>query len=160
MLIAMKLKFLPNWLAKEKFLTYFLEETTFDDYQEECNRFAQKIIPSLLRPEAMKVFERHLKNDHSVFIVSASPETWIRKWASQYGVEVIATKLEIFDGKMTGKLKGLNCYGPEKVKRIQATVDVDAYQQIYAYGDSRGDKEMLDFATHPFYKKFPLLEVT
>ena len=41
-----------------------------------------------------------------------------------------------------------------KVKRILKSYDLSNYDCIYAYGNSRGDYEMLELATEKFYKPF------
>ena len=70
------------------------------------------------------------------------------------GIELIATKLEFKAGKLTGKFATNNCYGAEKSHRIKELFDLELYDYIYAYGDSRGDKEMLALADESFYKPF------
>ena len=47
-----------------------------------------------------------------------------------------------------------NCYGIEKVNRINEVINLKEYLNIYAYGDSNGDKQMLKIATHAYYKYF------
>lgn len=47
-----------------------------------------------------------------------------------------------------------NCHGIEKVNRIRNAVDLSNYDDIYAYGDSKGDSGMLDLATRRFYRSF------
>ena len=87
-------------------------------------------------------------------VVSASAENWVKPWCDKYGLICLATKLEVKDGIITGKLNGRNCYGDEKVCRIKERLDLSDYHEIIAYGDSSGDKEMLELAHHPFYKPF------
>ncbi|MBL0255414.1 MAG: HAD-IB family hydrolase, partial [Chitinophagaceae bacterium] len=41
-----------------------------------------------------------------------------------------------------------------KAIRIKEVFDIGLYEKIFAYGDSRGDKEMLALATDAFYRKF------
>jgi phosphoserine phosphatase len=67
---------------------------------------------------------------------------------------LIGTKLEVKDGILTGQLATKNCYGSEKVRRIREIYNIDECEHIYAYGDSRGDKELLDFADESFYQFF------
>ena len=69
-------------------------------------------------------------------------------------ISLIATELEIINNKITGNLISTNCFGPEKVKRILKSYDLLNYDCIYAYGNSRGDHEMLELATEKFYKPF------
>ena len=47
-----------------------------------------------------------------------------------------------------------NCFGIEKSIRVARIINVNDYDEIYAYGDSRGDLELLDFSDKPFYKPF------
>jgi phosphoserine phosphatase len=55
---------------------------------------------------------------------------------------------------ITGRIEGKNCHGEQKVIRIQEEYNLSDYQEIYAYGDSSGDKPMLGLATNSFYKPF------
>ena len=42
----------------------------------------------------------------------------------------------------------------EKGNRVKEAYNLDDYDRIYAYGDSRGDKELLELADKSFYKPF------
>jgi phosphatidylglycerophosphatase C len=55
---------------------------------------------------------------------------------------------------LTGKIEGKNCYGGEKVRRIQEAYSLEEYSEIYAYGDTSGDRPMLKLGTLSFYKPF------
>jgi len=37
---------------------------------------------------------------------------------------------------------------------LEAIVNINEYKEIYAYGDSKGDEDILAMATHPFYRHF------
>ena len=69
-------------------------------------------------------------------------------------MEVLGTQIEVEDGKLTGRFKSNNCYGAEKVRRIQEAISDRSLYEIEAFGDSRGDKEMLAFADQGHYKPF------
>jgi HAD superfamily phosphoserine phosphatase-like hydrolase len=96
----------------------------------------------------------HKHNNHQIVIVSASTEYWIKPWSEKMGLSLISTKLEIIENKLTGNFSGKNCHGEEKVKRIRDFYDLDKFENIYAYGDSDGDKQMLKIANKSFYKPF------
>ncbi len=89
-------------------------------------------------------------------LVSASILDYLIPWAEDMGfTDVLATKLEIdAKGIITGNFSGKNCKGDEKVRRLEECVNDLEKHEIYAYGDSRGDKEILAIADHPFYKSF------
>ncbi len=153
-LIAYKLKIIPNWRAKEIVLAYFLGGMSCGDFEESGNRFARNVLPGLLRSEATARLDWHLANNDDVVVVSASASGWIKPWTDAMGLKLLSTELVCENGQITGKIKGKNCFGPEKVTRIRDYLDLADYAKVYAYGDSRGDREMLAMATDPFYRKF------
>ena len=102
----------------------------------------------------MNAILSHKKKDHRILIVSASPQDWIIPWATQFGIEVLATQLDIQDARLTGRITGKNCNGIEKVNRINQHVNLSEYQQVIAYGDSSGDLQMFELAHEKFYKPF------
>jgi len=119
-----------------------------------CEEFSQHHLQLLFRQSALQEIRRHLQNGTKVVIVSASPENWIAPWCRQYGIDIIATKLQVINGKITGKIEGKNCHGYEKVKHILKRYNLSQYNKIYAYGDTPGDLPMLALSTHSFYKPF------
>ncbi len=80
-------------------------------------------------------------------LVSASPELYVTPIGRRLGFDaVLATRLEVdADGRLTGRLLGANCRGPEKVVRLREWRR-EGLAMAYAYGDSAGDREMLDLA--------------
>lgn len=154
-LIAMKTGFVSAHRAKEKLLSLFFTGMHLDTFNAHAKRFAQTVLPALLRPSALREMEMHMKQGTTVAVVSASAENWVKDFCDEYGILCIATRLELDNEKrLTGKLSGINCNGMEKVSRIKCEFDPADYEIIYAYGDSSGDKEMLALANHPHYRYF------
>lgn len=153
-LIAMKLRIITKTAAKEKVLSCFFKNMTFDDFQKKCNRFIEHKLPLLIRPDALREINMHKQNNITIVVVTASADNWVEGWCRQNQAICIATKLEIINGKITGKIKGKNCNGIEKVNRINALFRLDEYESVLAYGDTKGDKPMLALATLSFYKPF------
>lgn len=151
---ALKLKLISNQVAKEKLLTYFFKGTSSAVFQSACDDFADTKLPGLIRPAALKEIERLRSEGFEVVIVSASAENWIKQWADKTGIRLIATQLQAVDGRITGKIQGVNCNQGEKAVRINAAYDLSQYENIYCYGDSSGDRDMLTLATKSFYKPF------
>lgn len=153
-LVAYKLQLLSNQVAKEKILAHFFRGMPEAEFNAQCQRFQTAVLPSLLRPAALREMDKLRNEGFRIVIVSASPENWIRDWASETGVELIASRLEVKDHRLTGKLLGRNCHGAEKVRRILEHHAMNDYDVIHAYGDTHGDRPMLRLATHPFYRPF------
>ena len=153
-LIAYKLKLIPNYKAKQYMLSYFFKGMSEEKFQKICNNYSLNHIDTIIRPQAMEKILWHKKQGHKVVIVSASIECWLRPWCNKQNIDLIATKLEIKEGIVTGKFLTKNCYGIEKVNRVKERYNLDDYDYIYAYGDSRGDRELLELANESFYKPF------
>ena len=153
-LIAFKLKLIPNQKAKEKILGFFFRNTPAENFRKDCIRFSNEVLPGLIRPQALTEIRRLQENNTTVVIVSASPEDWIRVWTQKMNLELIASRLEVRDGMITGNILGKNCHGEEKVCRITTQYDLKDYHVVAAYGDSGGDKPMLRLADRAHYKPF------
>lgn len=151
-LVAYKLGFVNNSIAKEKLLSFFLKNVDIDEFDMRCKAYCEEKLPSILNASLIEKFHQHISNGDRVLIVSASVENWILPWASQFNVEVLGTRLSLIDGVLTGKFFGANCNGAEKVKRIKAHLDIENYSSIIAYGDSKGDEQMIKLADIVFYK--------
>jgi len=142
----MKLGFYPNWKAKQRLFSWFFGGMEIDRFNALCTTFAAENA-HLLRPEMTRILEEAvLRHDH-VAVVSASIDNWVAPFFGD-GVQVIGTQIEVKEGKVTGKFKTNNCYGPEKVNRIRQEIGLEPRNEllITAYGDSRGDQEMLALA--------------
>jgi HAD superfamily hydrolase (TIGR01490 family) len=150
-LVAYKLKLTPNYIAKEKLISYYFKGWDYEHFQDIADRYPVDII---IRPKAIKKILWHKEQGHKVVIVTASLEYWLRVWCKKNGVDLLATRLEILDGKLTGKFSTKNCYGIEKVNRVKQHYKLTDYNMIYAYGDSAGDKELLTIADKQYYKIF------
>lgn len=145
---------IPNWRAKEYFLTYFFRNQEIDDFQRVCDRFGSEIIPGLLRPAAGMQLEEYRRSGDHLVVVSSSIENWLQAWCALEGIDLIATRLRIEDGLLTGQLEGKNCYGPEKVRRLKERIFLNDYSEIIAYGDSKGDFDLFEIASYYFYRPF------
>jgi HAD superfamily hydrolase (TIGR01490 family) len=154
MLVAYKLKLIPNYKAKQYMLSYFFKGMHEQQFNQIANEYSLKHINTILRPKAMKKILWHKEEGHKVVIVSASIVSWLKPWCDKNNLDLIATELEIKDDRVTGKFLTKNCHGAEKVKRILEEYNLSHYDYIYAYGDSIGDKELLAFANESFYKPF------
>ena len=154
LLVAYKLKIITNDQMKQFALSYFFKGMSEENFNNIAGKYSLYQLENIVREEALKRILWHQVKGHRVVIVSASVENWLKPWCKKQGVELISTKIEFVDGKVTGKLLSKNCYGPEKVRRIHEKYNMDDYEYIYAYGDTRGDKEMLEMSNEGTFKPF------
>ena len=158
LLVLMKLHLYPNWKAKQQIFAHLFAGMRIEKFDALCRGFAEE-SQHLLRPKGITLMHEALVAGAQVFIVSASIDNWVRPFfdiRNLKGVQVLGTQIEVEDGKLTGNFKSNNCYGKEKVHRIaEALKSFERSEyEIEAFGDSRGDKEMLAFADKGHFKPF------
>jgi phosphatidylglycerophosphatase C len=148
------LKLISVQKAKERVFKQFFANEKVEEFDKACQQFVKEIVPTLERPKALNEIRMMKDAGAEVVIISASAENWLMPWSKPLEVSVISTKLETINGRLSGKIVGNNCRGKEKVRRILESYNLTDYDEVYAYGDTKGDKPMLELATFGFYKPF------
>jgi len=132
--------------AKARVLMRILAGRDQEEVQDAGSRFATTVR---VTTEMRRRIEWHRREGHELAIVSASLDVYLLDVARDLGVgTVLCTTVETESGVCTGRIVGANCRGPEKAARL-LTVLGDDTARLWAYGDSRGDDEMLALADHP-----------
>ena len=108
-----------------------------------------------LRPEALARLDWHRQQGHRLVIVSASPRCLLQPIAERLEAELIATETTDPTSGKPIRLTSANCKGPEKIERLaQWLQEPLSNVELHAYGDSRGDRELLQSATYPHWRSF------
>jgi len=154
MLTAYTLKLIPNYRAKELMIAHFFQGWDSKEFQTLAKKYSLEEIDKITRPQAIQQIRWHQEQGDKVVIVSASMECWLKAWCKQYGIDLLSTKLEIKEQRLTGKFATKNCHGVEKAHRIKERYILKEYKKIYGYGDSSGDKALLALSDEAFYKPF------
>jgi phosphatidylglycerophosphatase C len=136
-------------LAKAAVLQRVMGGLPLAPLAEAAEAFADHVVAHGLRPEMQARLDWHRAQGHELVLVSASPELYVVPIGQRLGFDaVLATRLELdADGRLTGRIAGTNCRGPEKVLRLREWRG-ETLTVAYAYGDSAGDREMLALAAN------------
>ncbi len=157
-IVLMIARLYPNYKAKQRLFAHFFRGWSLERFDTVCSEFA-RTHRHLLRPGGEVALRQALSRGAHVAIVSASIDNWVKPFFTeiiQGGalLIVLGTKIETVNGIVTGRFATPNCYGAEKVHRITQVFPNRADYHLTAFGDSRGDKEMLDYADQRYYKPF------
>ena len=154
LLVLMKIGLYSNHTLKQQLCRYIFGGMSDKTLLSKSVAFANE-NRKILRPEAIQAIKSALAEGSTVCIISASPSIWVKPFFHDCpGIEFLCTELETVNGLVTGRFVGSNCYGQEKVNRLLSRYpDRDNYE-LTAFGDSRGDKELLAFADYSHYKPF------
>ncbi|MGN0282578.1 MAG: DUF6080 domain-containing protein [Prevotella sp.] len=144
-LVLMRLRLYDNGKTKQRVFSHFFGGMGIDEFNAHCKRFASS-HHHIIKPDMALQLAQLQEAEADVVVVSASIVNWVRPFFEGQAIEVIGTEVEVTDGCLTGRFSTPNCYGKEKVVRFLAAYpNRDSYRLI-AYGDSRGDREMLAYA--------------
>lgn len=136
---------------KERLVGRLLAGRAADEIHEVGESYARRLrAGDALRPEMLERVAWHHQNRHDVVIVSASLDVYLEPLAPLLGIDhVLCTQLGVGpDDRLDGTLVRGNVRGPEKLTRLRAWMGDDDIE-LWAYGDSAGDRELLAAADHP-----------
>ena len=154
-LILMKLRLFPNWKAKQMVFSWFFKGMNINEFNQICHEFADR-NQRIIRTDGWDTIRKALANGEQVIIITASIENWVKPFFKEFGnqIKVEGTKIDVRINQITGQFLTQNCYGVEKTKRLK---EVFPYRQAYeliAFGDSDGDRYLLNEADESHYKPF------
>lgn len=151
------LRLAPNDLPKRFIFSHFFKGMPISEYKALCKNFVNDRLPQIINCTALSRLYWHVNNQHTVIIVSASPSEWLVQWSALHPITtVISTKEETVDGILTGRFISSACYGKQKQRELQKFTKENHINEVYVYGDSRGDAAMLSTANHSYYRDFGL----
>ena len=146
-LLLMKLGLYPGWKVKERVFSHFYKGTALGQFVQWGRDFADVAL-TMLNGQTAERLRQHLAEGHKVCVVTASIDEWVRPVCERLGVgTVLATRVEVSpEGVLTGRFLSPNCRGAQKVVRLLEVFPRRQSYRLYAYGDSRGDDELLALA--------------
>ena len=166
---AYKLGRIDRHAVKKAVIKTFFAGESASEVEARAAQFAKDVIPGLIRPAAKQRLDALLADPNcgpeSLYICSASIGPYLRAWAGSHGIHiahVMATELAINTDKdrITGELDGYNVWGQNKVRRIYDQFSPQSVEILEAYGDTRGDREMLHAAKASFFKPFRVTPIS
>ena len=123
-----------------------------DTVKEIVAETLNQIVDPIVYDEAVTLIEEHSTAGRDVIIVSTSGSEVVEPIGWLLGADrVIATRLEVVDGKYTGNID-YYAFAEEKARAIRELAVLDGYdlQDCYAYSDSVTDVPMLEAVGHAF----------
>ncbi len=146
LLAALKGRALSNHRFKERFCALLLSGQTEAGVETLAEAFADRFVGSILNPRLVDAMYAHQHAGDDVFLLSSNFSFALKPWERRWNAAgTIATDAEVDDGRFTGHLVGRACDGREKLARAIARFGPEPLRRATAYGDSRGDRHIMDF---------------
>jgi HAD superfamily hydrolase (TIGR01490 family) len=129
------------------------EGTSKEEALEVFHWVADNIFKSL-RSDIVDILHQHKQSEHIVVIVSATFSEFLEVVGQKLGVSnVIGTKLEVINGKYTGKVIKPLCFGENKAKLLKEFINQNGLKidisSSFAYADSIFDAPLLELVGNP-----------
>lgn len=118
-----------------------------------CEQWYAEVVRDYLVPGMQKVLEEHRSLGHRLALLSSSTNYLATPLARDLDVEhLLVTRLEVVDGRFTGRPIRPVCYGPGKVHWARAFAEEHHLdlEQSFFYTDSVTDIPVLEIVGHPF----------
>jgi len=132
-----------------------LARHTREQLEQWHGEFMRTKVRPMIRARGLERVRRHLAGNDLCAIVTSTNAFITAPIAREFGVEhLLATELEIRDGRFTGKPSGMPCFRQGKVTRLAEWLgargqSLASFSASWFYSDSLNDLPLLERVTHP-----------
>ncbi|MFK7949367.1 MAG: HAD-IB family hydrolase [Saprospiraceae bacterium] len=151
-IIVWKLGLYDAKKGKNFVVNSFYRGWTKSRINEQAELFLNNRMPKILRKDAIELVESYQNKNNTIVIVSANIDIHLNAFCEKYQLHLICTNLLYENGIYTGKFASSNCDKQEKVNRIKAIYNKNDFDKVIAFGNSSGDKAMLNWANEGYYR--------
>ena len=120
--------------------------------EREARAWFEDMVARTIYPRAAELVREHEERGHVVAIVSGATKFVVRPLAERLGVKhFLYTRLEVEDGRFTGRVVEPICFEEGKIYWIQHFIErhgIDLAKSFF-YTDSITDLPLLDLVGHP-----------
>jgi phosphatidylglycerophosphatase C len=147
-LIKFLIRLETNEQLKEGFLATFLGGVKRQSIEIWSEVYVDKLLSKGLKKQAVEELKYHRAMGSDICIVSASLDIYVTLLAHRLGIKkVICTCAEYVGNRLSGRLASKNCYGKEKVRRLEEMLGKKRNElYIIAYADHISDIPLLKWA--------------
>tara|TARA_Y100001958_G_C21188553_1_gene517183 strand:- start:763 stop:1425 length:663 start_codon:yes stop_codon:yes gene_type:complete len=131
-----------NWQLKQ------LRGISLENLDILAKHYVEKELMQYENENIVRKLKWHKNQGHEIVICSGGFTSYIKYYGKIIQADyVIATDLEIENGKLTGKIDGDDCMGIKKIKKLSNTLDINSIdlEQSFAYSDNISDIPLLSF---------------
>lgn len=142
----------PRCGVKKAMMRLSMVGHTKETVERYAKAFAAREVEIGLRPGAIAALAAHRAAGDTLIIASAAIDAVVRPICELLGIEhYIATDMAYEDGRLEPEFASENCYGPEKLRRMEAYFVQNPHLKhnhtiITMYSDSHSDLDILLWA--------------
>jgi len=151
-LLKLKLRRISNDEFKNRCAMLLLAGESEEKINRIIEKYLSRRLDSLIDTEVYNTIVKNQSRGNGVYIVSSNYDFFVNRFINLWRLSgVVATRAQIVNGIFSGKLLDKSCEGPQKVRRVRELFGDAVAGQAVAYGDSRGDLELLKYVRQGFW---------
>lgn len=151
-IVGYKLGLVSGSTVRSKIFNFGFKNKSEEEISSKGLEYSINFLPKVLRDNAMERIKWHKEQGDVIVIVSASLDSYLKPWCDLHNLDLICSEVDCLNGKLTGTYKNKDCSGSIKKERILKKYNLSKYKEIYVYGDTKEDLEMLSLGTVKFYQ--------
>lgn len=152
--VLLKLGLADAEKVKRSFISSVLKGERKTLIEKKAQDFFEKFGNEILRENALEFISEIDHSQTQAYIVTASLDIWVKPFAESLKLNLLATKAEFKNDIFSGNFIGKNCNGDEKKCRIEKEFKGKKFDKTIAFGDTKGDREMMEWADESHYRFF------
>lgn len=129
-----------------------LSKITMAELSQLHEKFMAEVISPMMLDKAQGLLEKHRRAGDQLLVITSTNRFIVEPICKAFGIDqVIATELEIVDGRYTGNISGVASYREGKVERLNnwLTANRQDIDGSYFYSDSINDLPLLQKVDYP-----------
>lgn len=155
--LLFRLSFKDELSFRKSMCKLLVKEKRVDEINIYIREFYENNLTELFNSYVTEILESENRRGNHCYIVSSNFDFFLNPLLEILNVKGIeCTQSEIVEGVYSGFLKGNRCSKQEKWNRVLNLKTNVKYDEVIAYGDSRGDYEMLKNADKGFWVRLKI----
>lgn len=138
----------PAHLMRPLLSQQLLKGQNHEDIDSLAKIYSQQLIQHQINSEVLSRLNWHKIQGHQICLVSAGLDLYLKYIADHLAIDLICTTVQSEHGILTGKYISQDCSQDEKSRQVCRKYPIDAFSNIYAYGNSHEDYAMFRLAQY------------
>lgn len=146
---AYYLKLYPAHAMRPKLFAAMFKDTSATELEKLAQDYAELLLDDLDQ-QLLERLQQHQQLGDRVVLVSASVDVYLKPLCDALAIDLICSATEVQNQRFTGNYLSADCSCAEKKRRVLQQYRLEEFAQVYAYGNSHEDLEMLSLAQQCF----------
>jgi HAD superfamily phosphoserine phosphatase-like hydrolase len=139
-------------LKIKKILLSFLKGISKERMELVARKYAMYLEENFLIDEVYDLLNHDQKSTKRIFVISAGYSIYIKYFLANLNLEIISNDFSFSHGSFDGNILGNDCYGHEKLKRLQVAVnEIKPFKILASYSDSLTDIPLFNISKDKYF---------